>query len=263
MRARPVLRPARSRRRAGSGFTLIEVTLATVLMGLIFAGTIDLFLTATKMTGKVNAMTASSQDSANAVQRIIEKTREAQAVYLPDDSGFVPLTSYSNVSTYYKNTASGSTIDTALEVSLPAAQTPNVLGTGGASIPVSAYDRTGASGYVLYYRGNADGSPNPSSGQYLCEYWSTLNVIKIRCKTLDTLAWNAVQFVQPVGSPNEIEIKIICASYDIINGQATNEETDGSHTSTLTGKCVLMRDAGTNNSPSADATSITHPFQHS
>ncbi len=262
MRARPLLRPARPRRGARSGFTLIEVTLATVLLGLIFAGAVDLFLTATKLTGKVNALVSSSQDSANAVQRIIEKTREAQAVRLPDDAGFVPLPNYAG-DAYYQNTVNGVTINTALEVSLPAAQAPNVIDSSGTNHAVAAYDRSGANGYILYYRGNADGSPNPSAGQYLCEYRSASATPTIRCKTLDTQAWNAVQFVQPVGSPNQIEIKIVCASYDIINGRATNEETDGSHTSTLTGKCVLMRDAGTNNSPSADATSITHPFQHS
>lgn len=261
MRARFTHRPLRARRQAQSGFTLVEAAVAMVIMGLLFAGTIDLFLSSTKLSGKANAQVASSQDSANAVQRIIEKTREAQALRLPGDAGFAPLAGYPALATNYQTTLNGATIDTALEISSPGTQSPSVLDTAGATQTVAAYDRSSASGYTLYYRGNANGTPNPVSGAYLWEYSSPAGTTVARCKTLDTQAANAVQFVQPTGSATEVEVKIVSAAYSLINGQQTNEETDGSQTSGLTGKCVLMRDYSTNNSPSADATSIAHPFQ--
>jgi prepilin-type N-terminal cleavage/methylation domain-containing protein len=255
------IRPLRARRHAQSGFTLVEAAVAMVIMGLIFAGTIDLFLSATKISGKANAQVASSQDSANAVQHIIEKTREAQALHLPDDAGFTALAGYPAIATNYEATFAGATVDTALEVSAPGTQTPSVLSSSGATVTLAAYDRSTSSGYTLYYRGNANGAPNPASGAYLWEYSSVAGTTIARCKTLDTTAANAVQFVQPSGGATQVEVKIISAAYSLLSGQQTNEETGGTQSSELTGKCVLMRDYSSNNTPSSDASSIAHPFQ--
>ncbi len=228
---------------------------------MLLLGVITMFINAARMTGRTHALMASSADGANAVQRVIDGVRQGQSLRLPDDTGFTPIAGYGSIATYYKATMGGATILTALQVNLPAAQTPSVLDVNGTSIPAAAFDRSGTSGYLLFYRGDADQTPNPTTGQYLWEYNSLSGTAIARCRTVDDSVADAVQFVQPSGGATQIAVKIVSSSYSPVNGKMTNEETDGSTTSALTGKCVLMRDYSTNNAPSADSQTLNHAFQ--
>lgn len=268
----PKARP-RLRQRRGSvrGYTLLETVLATLLAALVLGSVMDLFLTATKLTTRSNALAASSLSSANAVQEVLKDTREAQSMRLPDDAGFQPLTGYAAIGTYYKTTLNGNTILTALQINLPARQTETVLDKSGSPIALAAasatsviYDRqTLGTDYLLFYRGNSDQTPNPSSGKYLWKFQKSTGVTSMVCRNVATAASDAVQFLQPTGGSTEVAVKIVCSEYSLINGQQTNEETDGSTTSALTGKCALMRDYGAGNSASTDQGTCNHAFQHS
>lgn len=253
----------RKRRTNQRGFTLLETLISFSLASMLLLGVVTLFISAARMTGRTHALMASSADGANAVQRIIDGVRQGQSLRLPDDTGFKPVAGYSSIGTYYKATMGSATILTALQVNLPATQTPSVLNVGGASVSVNAFDRSGTSGYLLFYRGDANQAPNPTSGQYLWEYSSLSGTAIARCRTVDNSVADAVQFVQPSGGATQIAVKIVSSSYSPVNGKMTNEETDGSTTSAMTGKCVLMRDYSTNNAPSADSQTLTHAFQHS
>lgn len=256
--------PSLRRRRAGGrGFTLLETLIAVSLSSLLLLGVIDLFLSAARLTGRTNALASASADGANAVQRVIDGARQAQSLCLPSDAGFRPLPGFSSVGTFYKTTMGTATILTALQINQPAARTPSVLTAGGASVPVAAFDRGATSGFLLFYRGNADQSPNPATGQFLWEYSSATGTAVARCRTVDNTVADAVQFVQPSGGSTQIAVKVVSSSYSPINGKMTTEQTDGSATSALTGKCVLMRDYSTNNTPSADGQTLNHAFQHS
>lgn len=259
------LRPRAARR----GFTLMETMIAMMLASLILGGVTDLFMTAARLANRSNALIVSSLSSANAVQEILSATREGEALDLPDDPNFTPLVGYTDVASNYKTTVNGSSVLTALEIELPARQAETVLGSSGnaISLPTSsavnvAYDRQAIStDRILFYRGNEDQSPNPATGQYLWMYQESTSATTLVCRNIATASGSAVQFIQPTGGLHEVAVKIVSSEYSLTNGQQSSEETDGSTTSTLTGKCVLMRDFGDNDTKSADQGSTNHAFQ--
>jgi prepilin-type N-terminal cleavage/methylation domain-containing protein len=265
------LRPRRRSRACRQGFTLLEVLFATVLMSLILAGVVDLFLAASKLTVRANAIEDTGQSSANAVQQVLKDTREAEALRLPSDPTFLPLPGYTSVATCYETSANGQTVLTALELAVPPAQTQSVLDSGGHTITLNGvagagllYDRTSAnSDWLLYYRGNANQAPNPSTGQFLWKYQHSTGAITPVCRSVATKATDAVQFIQPTGVNTEVAVKVVSSEYSLVNGQQTNEESDGTTTSSLSGKCVLMRDNGFGVINSAGSDTCNHAFQHS
>ena len=129
-----------------------------------------------------------------------------------------------------------------------------------------------ASGVVLIYRGDPDGTPDadptnppnakPKAGTYLWQYSvpsdSTFNLaahaknMKVLCKSVAPVS-NAVQFVRPVYGAvvekDQVEVKIISSYYSPTNGRQTTEEGDGTTTSQLTGKCVYMHNHCTAGEP--------------
>ena len=125
----------------------------------------------------------------------------------------------------------------------PNAQPYNAMGDGG----------LGKAAVTLIYRGDPNGNPNSASGTYLWQYAmpvsGAFDLAKYPptalCKSVST-APNAVQFVRPsyggIAEQHQMEIKIISSYYSPINGQQTNEQGNGASSSSLTGKCVYMRD---------------------
>jgi prepilin-type N-terminal cleavage/methylation domain-containing protein len=264
------LRPCRPKSASQQGFTLLEVLLATVLISLILAGVVDLFLTSSKLTVRANAIANTGLSSANAVQQIMKDTREAEAMRLPSDAAFLPLPGYSNVSTSYEASANNQTVLTALELNVPPMQTQSVYDSGGHSITLDGtagskiiYDRTSLnSDWILFYRGDANQAPDPFSGQFLWKYQHSTGAITPVCRSVATKAADAVQFIQPNGVNTEIAVKVVSSEYSLVNGQQTNEESDGTTTSALSGKCVLMRDNGLGVINSAGSDTCNHAFQH-
>lgn len=262
--ARVKLRPRAARR----GFTLMETMVAMVLASMILGGVTDLFMTAARLANRSNALIVSTLSSANAVQKIISVTQEGAALDLPDDANFTPLSGFGNISSNYKTTVNGSTVLTALEIELPARQTETVLDSSGnaISLPTTSatnvvYDRhANSSDHILFYRGNADQSPNPATGQYLWMYQASSSATTLICRNIAAASGASVQFYQPPGGSSEVEAKIVCSEYSLTNGQQSSEETDGSTTSALTGKCALMRDYIVN-SGSSDQGTTNHAFQ--
>lgn len=171
---------------------------ALPLVALLFGGTITLFLEAQRVVQRTSVSVQSSQDAGVGQQFISGTTREAILFSLPPDTtsantnGMAFLPPDGNVNDYQNVTQSGS-INTAVELLLPAAAasvkntgqaaTPglNVLDRSGATITPPAYDRTQTqvSGgkpvsplvgdIVCIYRGDALGNASPAAGQYL---WS-------------------------------------------------------------------------------------------
>ena len=125
----------------------------------------------------------------------------------------------------------------------PSAQPYNAMGDGG----------LGKGAVTLVYRGDSNGNPNSASGTYLWQYAMPVSGAfdlvnhppTALCKSV-SLAPNAVQFVRPsyggIAEQHQMEIKIISSYYSPINGQQTNEQGNGASSSSLTGKCVYMRD---------------------
>ena len=250
------LRPQTVRRRRPGGFTLVEAMFGTVIASLLMLGTADLYMNAARTTLKVNAQTSASQDASNSVQQIIQATREAQSFSLPNETpaaggAFVPPPGFPAGT--LQTTLGSETIYTALELVQPATLAATVQNTAGANVAIAPLNRDGAMGSaLLFYRADPNGTPDANAGTCLWEYGvqanSTVTLNQAICKSLDANAPNAMQFVRPyVGTPAQpqpydVEVKIISSYYSLVNGQQTNEQTNGSDTSQLSGKCVLMRD---------------------
>ncbi len=276
---RPSYKPswrAASRRskRATSGFTLVETAVAVVIMALILLATMTVFIMASRMAVSANSTVFSTQDASNSLQGIVEETREASWLALPGeqygggvDAGqalFTPLPGYASIPLYYQTLFSNTTIDTAIELTYPAAgPSQQVYLASGNTLTLSTgtgnalYNRDNPNGLqVLIYRSDASGVPDPSAGMYLWEYsvtdlGATYNQSLIKVAETPALAAqlpDAVQFVRPIvgagpnTEPYEVEIKLLCAYYSPINNFVTSESTNGIQSTQLTGKCVLMRD---------------------
>jgi prepilin-type N-terminal cleavage/methylation domain-containing protein len=264
-------------RRRTDGFTLIEASISIAIMSLLLLGTVNLFINASRMAVDGMAQVYATNDAANTLQQLVQSTREAYNFALADDPtdfaapNGIPASSYTSDFTT-TNTSSGTpeTIYTGMLITFPpsAPATSVLLKAGAPSMttfsqgnndPLYYRSPTGSSAIgsqILYYRSDTQGNPSPASGSCLWEYSINDNGATFNQALIKTIAPdidNAVQFVRPLTTanaviPNEVEIKIICSSYSAINGAATNEATNGKRTTTLNGKCVLMRDA--NLSPS-------------
>ncbi|MDQ2799698.1 MAG: type II secretion system GspH family protein [Armatimonadota bacterium] len=245
-------------RRRQRGFTMLEVVIAFTLISLIFTGVISLFLSASRTTLKASAQISANQDGSVALQRVMQAVREAQSFALPNETTGVggDFTVPANFAqSGFMTTLNGENIETAIEVSPPPSQTISLKNSSGATIAPTAFIRDGASPITfLIYRANPDGTTNPTSGTCLWEYsiqdaGATIN--QPLCRSIAAAAPNAVQFVRPVigtppvPQPFQVEVKIISSYYSLVNGTQTNEQTNGSVTSGLSGKCVLMRNHAT------------------
>lgn len=180
------------------GFTLAEVMVALPLVMLLFGGTITLFLESQRLVQRTGVTVQSSQDAGVGQRFITGTTREAIQFSLPPDTtsantnGLAFLPPDGNLNDYHNVTQSGS-INTAVELLLPAAAASvkntgqaatlglNLLDRSGNPVTPSAYDRTQAevsggvpvsplAGDILcLYRGDAAGNASPAAGQFL---WS-------------------------------------------------------------------------------------------
>lgn len=270
------------------GFTLVEMMVALPLAALLLLGTISLYIMALRLGSKTSAELVTTQDAANAIQQVVEMTREAQVFTLPDETGFTPPTGYSTND--FQATLNGATVFTGVELTMPPMLQPSDIGYTDSSLkyitvknasgndlpaepqttslPFAPYLCTGAaSQFYLIYRSNADGTPNPTTGNYLWEKSlgnTSPPVNSALCRTIASGTPNAVQFVRPVDAggntlPYQMEIKIVSGAYSPINGVQTSEEGNGTYTSKLVGKCVLMRDH-TSEVP-APTQGVNNPFQ--
>jgi prepilin-type N-terminal cleavage/methylation domain-containing protein len=295
---------ARSQTASQRGFTLMEVMVAMPLALLLLVGAFSLFLGATQMASKTSAQITTAQDAANSVQHVIELVREAQWFCLPGDSavetnangtnggslalGFVPQTGAS-ANGYETTLASGETIYTGVEITVPTYLQPTDVGyTGSSYSAITVLNKSGSDialnsttlpynrdaypigmTVLLIYRGDSNMTPDPTAGGYLWEgdiaANGTLTNAWAMCKTVATGAQDAVQFVRPYENgealPYQMEVKITSGTYSAINNQQTDEEGNGTYTSQLVGKCVLMRDHATTVG-SSPALNSAHPVNN-
>ncbi|HEX5324337.1 MAG TPA: hypothetical protein VFW40_11160 [Capsulimonadaceae bacterium] len=274
----------RSTRRQ-AGFTLLETGIAVTLMAMIFIGTMTMYLSMARTTMRSQSEVYASAAAANALQYMIQQTREAYDFKLPEEQSSINgqyTETFQGINGYAAAAAGSSTADsnyqatftlgnnaqqtinTAVVLYSPPAWQANISFLKSDGVSAYTYTPSGDVNHLLYnryatqpgngiiyYRADSGGTPDPLQGQYLWMYslWdngATLN--KQLVKLFDTPAAaanvpNAVQFDRP--DPNkfhQLEMKIICGNYSPINGVQTNEATNGADSSSLTGKCVLMRD---------------------
>lgn len=250
------------------GFTLVEAVVGTVLISMVFLGTMQLFIESQRGVQRTGVQVQASQDAAVGLQFVLTNAREAWRFALPTDGAGSFLAPGGALTDYQ----SSSGANTALELILPATATYVLRDSGGSKFTLSpgGFDRTAqAGGDILWiYRGNAPaagpfdptvrGIPNNDSGQYLWACRRPVGAVnaaqdrfQVICKLIlarhtdGSAATDAVQFTRPAsGVLGEIEVKIVSGDLTSINGTQTNEATDGSSVNALYGKCALMRNRG-------------------
>lgn len=229
-------------------FTLIEASISIVLMGMLMLSVVSLYIFATRTVAATDGQMQACQDANKALTHIINETEIAGSVTLPGDPNWnttqYPLSNYQT---------SGGTIDTAMLIT-NAGNGPTITfeNSSGAMLnnPVPTFDTEYESATsTLIWRGDASMNPSPSAGQYLYETTNGVTTTIIKPTShgggLAPTA-GALQFDWPTSTlNNEVEIKIVCSYYSPTTGSASNESTNGSAVTTLTGKCVMMRNAVT------------------
>jgi len=279
LQLRQISSPTYGRRDQRSyGFTLIEASIAMLIMAIILLGSIDLFISSLRGSVDSLALNYANEDASNALQTIVEKTREAYYFQLPDESDFTPPAG-SSAGSYQTSMAvdgTSETICTGMLVTMPnKTQTVSVNLAEGNTVQYSGlyYRDQGTNGLVsgqqiLYYRADLPSGPPPytvpaepdaANGNCLWELTVSDNdgspTVDGPIITSIAPVINAVQFLRPQTLPNalgvttsipyEVEIKVICSSYAPIGTDRyeTNEVTNGAAgTTSLDGKCVFMRD---------------------
>jgi type II secretory pathway pseudopilin PulG len=264
-----------SRRRTTCAFTLIETMVSLLIMGFLMLGSMDMYINSLRMASRSTAEVFASQDAAVAMRNIEDQVRESLWLALPntgdaaDTNGELFFTEeLANIpslsgytTTNFMSTASsgGYTADTGLFLAYPSyndvplfSTTSNGNRNGqsyGIAVPYHMYTRIGANnGGVLIYRSDSNGTPDPTAGQYLWEVSTGANpaINRSLISSVDTTTWDAVQFERPINGTTaydwEVEIKVTSGYYSAINGQQTNESTNGTSTTQLVGRCVAMRD---------------------
>lgn len=219
-------------RRNRSGFSLLEMGIAVTLMAMIFVGTWTLYLSMAQTAVRSQSEVFASQSAANALQFMIEQTRESWDFLLPGEShtygssggatatftGISGYTATSNYQTTYTYNGNSQTINTAVELVMPVNNSGDIVFNGSSGTatqytlgPSSTYGALYSVGGsspgngILFYRSNGSGVPQPSTGQYLWMYslWDSGATYNKRVVQLfDTSAAasavpNAVQFDRP------------------------------------------------------------------
>lgn len=123
---------SRKNRVRRAGFTLVEASLALALMGLLFIGAVNLYITATRTAAGATAQSDASARAANAFGRVNDDTREAYYIDLPDDAVSDRPSSFTPASgrTAGDYIAADGT-DTAIQLTYQATSAKSVFDSGG------------------------------------------------------------------------------------------------------------------------------------
>ena len=242
--------PAARRR----GFTVMEMMLVVSLSSLLLLGATQLFLASSQAAMRTSVAGQSTLDAANGLQFVMGNTREALTCTLPSDpTNFAaPVGTVAN---YQCQPPSGPLLNTGVKLvfpGTPAATVKLVDGSGGTFTPSQPYDKSTNGGTLWVYRANTDGTPNAAAGSCL---WALLRraglpdssrPVARMILTSGASTPYAVQFSQP--RTGQLQVKIVSGAFSAIGagyGTVTNEATDGTSVTQLTGECVLMRNAST------------------
>lgn len=247
----PYLSRTIRRSRTCRGFTLTDTLVASVIMGLLLAGGINLYVSSLRIASRSNAQVSATDRAAIIAEQIADLSRESYSFALPtDSSGFVIPVAGKTTSDFI--TADGNAA--ALQLTFPVMASIAVVNSAGATCTAAAGTNfpliyTKVAGNVLtIYRSDNAGNPSKDTGQYLWEKGTLADGTSVSnrfAKLGETAAVSAsiadaATFVRATGSTTAVEIQIIAGDYSIIgvNGQ---QDSSGNVTQTV-GKWALSRD---------------------
>ena len=218
---------------------------------LLFLGGVDLYVASAQITVQSGAACYATTDAANAVQHIARDAEEAHWVALPEDAWWTAPGGQAPGA--FQTTASGSLLDTGVELVSPALGSIPVAGGNGSLITTPTYDRSATSSppsILWIYRANSDGTPNAAAGGCLWLSGTELGqpVNRALLASFSPTSAGAVQFQRPTDSsgaqqfPYQLEVRLVSAYYASVRGAQTSELAVGTQQAPVIGKCVLSRD---------------------
>jgi hypothetical protein len=200
---------------------------------------------------RINAQVFAGGDASNALQSVVDRSREAAEIILPTESGFTPPAGLA-ASGFLVAAADpdADPVCTGMQLTVvttqgTSSQTGFVRGDGNVADIVALGPGFGASTRetVWVYRADPNGAPNPGGGTCLwirgVEQGRAVDRALIR--SVDTSAPGAVAFARPSSLPNQVTIAVRSSYFSPIHGAQTSDTNDRSRTITLTGRCVLLR----------------------
>lgn len=252
-------------------FSLTEVLVTLTLMSLLFLVVTQLFMTTGRTVGKMHAMTNSTRSAGLVMQWLDIELHEAYGVVLPDDASPVWNAANLGAASHYQTTNPGGAanaawpaqLNTGIFILYPPAGAATVKGATGADLVLSGGNlpvNRGAANITrtaLVYRGNPDGTTNPSYGTCLW-VWRYENGNRVETRLLSnelTSAWNGMYFRRHNTTERAIQAKVVCGESPYAYGEQTSERTDSlSKVSELSGRVIYMA-----NTAMTNETNITYP----
>ena len=207
----------------------MEVMFSLIITSVLVLGMLSLFVVMLRTATKASSLGTTSLDAANAIQKISMSLRQARSFQLLDNTTYdatnsmgaiVAVTGLSVVAP-----AGGPTI------SVVATNTGNTIALSGSS---TIFDRTADGATLTFYRSDAAGRPQPSTGGYL---WmsGTENGTAVSRAIVRTIApeADAVQFIQPYQTDgttpiqNAVEISLVTSSNGGTAGTVSSQSSNG------------------------------------
>jgi type II secretory pathway pseudopilin PulG len=196
-----------SPRKHQHGFTVLETLVAAFITSLILFGGVVLFAQVARASERSRASSNAVQSAGLGMQWASSELGEAYGLMLPSDfdpywnaAALGATTSYISPNPSFGSNGFAATLDAAVFVFYPPTDTTKIKDSAGATLTTASFDRTAltVTKTGLIFRGNADGSSNPTAGTHLW-FWlynnGALASKRVIRKDLSE-AWNAVQFVR-------------------------------------------------------------------
>jgi hypothetical protein len=251
--------PENTRRQRKTAFSVMEVLIAISLMTAVFLATMEMFVQTGRSAQRLVAFGNACQESQKAMQAVTEDLRESVIIRLPTDTGPSGW-NFGSPSQYQAIRPSGtewaswpSTLNTGIYMMLPAVTTAKINNTNGNQMTLqnefAVVDRRASNltNSVLIFRGNPDGSANPTYGTCLWAWYFKKvgsSTTKVREKLITrslSQEWNAVTFKRlTTGLNKSVTVKIVAAEWaqDGIQSSESNGKA-----SKLPGRSVMLRNS--------------------
>lgn len=160
-----------ARRRKSSGFTLLEMLVATVLGILVVTSAVILFIGGVRLALGMQSTSHALRAGSNGIDRLRVELSTATSFMLPSDSD--PWVPWSDVWLGASNNflngrkQDSATLNTAIFLSFPSDRTVQLRTSATTVSNTSLSLRRTMDRGLLLYRGDANGSPNATSGTFL------------------------------------------------------------------------------------------------
>lgn len=212
-------------RRTQSGFTLLEMLVATVLGILVVASAVTLFIGGMRLAIGMQATSHALRAGSSGIDRLRLELMPATSYTLPDDDK--PWDSWDNGplgnAHQYLVTSNNQTLNTAIFLSLPSNHSVQIRTDATTTTSTSMGMRRTTERGILLYRGNNDGSVNANSGTFL---WmrsyanGTLTAKSVLYRKLSSSA-DAVSFRRGNASGTLLRYRLVLAQKDAYNQERT------------------------------------------